>query len=256
VAVAALAAGKHVLCEKPIALKPADARRMVDAAQKSGRMLMIGHVLPFFPEYRFAYDAITRGKYGRLLGGHFKRIIADPQWLPRYYDPAVIGGPMLDLHVHDAHFIRLVCGMPRAVQSAGTMRGEVVERFHTQFLFDDPTVVVTAASGVTAQQGRAFTHGYEIYLERATLLFDFSVIGNDTMLSMPVTVLAEKGKIVRPRMGSGDPVDAFTAELTEATRAVARNTPSPLLASELARDALLLCQKQTQSVLSGRQVKV
>ena len=174
-----LAAGKHVLCEKPIALKPADGIAMVDAADKAGRMLMIGHVLPFFPEYRFAYDAITGGKYGRIKGGHFKRIISDPLWMPRFYDPAVIGGPMLDLHVHDAHFIRLTCGLPRTVQCAGSMRGEVVERFHAQFRFEDPELMVTAASGVIAQQGRPFTHGYEIYLEKATLLYDFAVIGGE-----------------------------------------------------------------------------
>ena len=156
---------------------------------KAGRMLMIGHVLPFFPEYRFAYDAITGGKYGRIQGGHFKRIISDPLWMPRFYDPAVIGGPMLDLHVHDAHFIRTVCGMPRSVQCAGSMRGEVVERFHAQFRFDDPQLIVTAASGVIAQQGRPFTHGFEIYLEKATLLYDFAVLGGEPVLATPLTVL-------------------------------------------------------------------
>ena len=180
-AIAALSAGRHVFCEKPIALKPADGIAMVEAAKRAGRMLMIGHVLPFLPEYRFAYDAIASGTYGRIKGGHFKRIISDPLWMPRFYDPAVIGGPMLDLHVHDAHFIRLACGMPRAVQCAGTMRGEVVERFHAQFRFEDPQLMVTAASGVIAQQGRPFTHGYEIYLEKATLLYDFAVIGGQPL---------------------------------------------------------------------------
>jgi len=255
-AVRALAAGKHVLCEKPIALRPADAKRMVDAARRANRQLMIGHVMPFFPEYEFAYKAITSGKYGRLLGGHFKRMIADPPWLPHYYDPAVIGGPMLDLHIHDAHFIRLICGMPRAVQSAGRMRGEVVERFHSQFLFDDPGLVVTAACGVVAQQGRPFTHGYEIYLEEATLLFDFAILGAEPVLSMPVTVLGPKGKVLRPKLGSGDPVDSFVAELREMIRTVNSGTPSPLLNGELARDAVTLCQKQSQSVVTGRMVKV
>jgi predicted dehydrogenase len=229
---------------------------MVETARQTGRMLMIGHVLPFFPEYRFAYEAIAGGKYGRMLGGHFKRIISDPPWLPHYYDPQVIGGPMLDLHVHDAHFIRLACGMPRAVQSAGRMRGAVVERFSTQFLFDDPALVVTAASGVIPQQGRPFTHAYEIYLERATLLFDFAVIGSEGVTAMPVTVLGEGGKVVRPKLHGGDPVDAFVAELGEAVRAVRDNQPSALLAADLARDAVVLCQKQTQSVTRGRPVKV
>jgi len=256
VAVAALKAGKHVFCEKPISLVAADAKRMVAAADRAGKQLMIGHVLPFLPEYDFAYKAIDSGKYGRLLGGHFKRIISDPLWLPDFYNPEKVGGPMLDLHVHDAHFIRLVCGMPAAVQTVGRMRGEVAELFTTQFLFGDSDLAVTAASGVINQQGRGFTHAYEIYLEKATLLFDAAGIGKDWVVGYPLTVLTDKGRVVRPKLGSGDMCDAFVAELKEVVRAISTGTPSPLLAGQLASDALLLCQKQTQSLARGRAVKV
>ena len=184
-AVAALAAGKHVFCEKPIALTPADAKRMAADRRGGGKLLQIGHVLPFFPEYRFAYQTIVGGKYGKLLGGHFKRIVSEPAWMPGYFDPKRFGGPMLDLHVHDAHFIRLVCGMPRLVQTVGNVRGEVLERFSTQFVFDDPDLCVTAASGVIAQQGRPFTHGFEIYLEGATLLFDFAALAGGRTCTRP-----------------------------------------------------------------------
>ena len=255
VAVAALRAGKHVFCEKPIALNPADANRMVAAAKKARKLLSIGQVLAFFPEYQYAYKAITSGKYGRLLGGHFKRIISDPVWMKDFYDPQKCGGPMLDLHVHDAHYIRLVFGMPKAVQSVGTMRGKVVERFSTQFLYDPPRMV-TAACGVIDQQGRPFTHAYEIYLEKATLLFDYAAIAKVGDAVTPLTVLLNNGNVLRPKLGSGDPVDAFAVELSEAVRAVRSNKPSPLLAGELARDAVVLCQKQTESVGRGRAVKV
>lgn len=48
-AIRALRAGKHVFCEKPMALTLADCRRMVAAAKKAKRQLLIGHVLPFCP---------------------------------------------------------------------------------------------------------------------------------------------------------------------------------------------------------------
>jgi predicted dehydrogenase len=255
VTLAALKAGKHVFCEKPIALSAADGTQMVAAARQARKLLFIGHVLPFFPEYQFAYQTILSRKYGKLIGGHFKRIIADPPWLPDYYRPDKVGGPMLDLHVHDAHFIRLVCGMPRQVQSVGTLRGEVVERFSTQFLFHDPQLIVTAASGVIAQQGRPFTHGYEIYLEGATLLFEAATIGKGLDAHTPLTVLLANGKVQRPKVG-GDPLRAFVAEIREVVRAVGRNTPSTLLDGRLARDALILCQKQTESVLKGKAIKI
>jgi predicted dehydrogenase len=255
VAIAALKAGKHVLCEKPIALNPADATRMVQTAKQTGKLLSIGQVLVFFPEYHFAYQTIQSGKYGRLLGGQFKRIVSDPLWMKDFYDPDKCGGPMLDLHVHDAHFIRLVCGMPKAVHSVGTMRGEVVERFNTQLLYDPPRMI-TATIGVIDQQGRPFTHAFEIYLEQATLLFDYAALAGVGDAVTPLTVLLSSGKVLRPKLGSGDPVDAFVAELGEVARAVRTNTPSPLLAGEVARDAIILCQKQTESVRRGRAVKV
>jgi predicted dehydrogenase len=255
VTLGALKAGKHVFCEKPIALSAADGAKMVTAARQAGKLLLIGHVLPFFPEYQFAYQAIVGGRYGKLLGGHFKRMIADPKWLPDFYNPDKVGGPMLDLHVHDAHFIRLICGMPRQIQSVGIIRGEVVERFSTQFLFDDPRLIVTAAGGVIAQQGRPFCHGYEIYLEGATLLFDYATIGKGLDAHTPVTVLLENGKVLRPKLGGGPP-EAFAAEIREVVRAVESNTPSPLLDGLLARDAVILCEKQTESVRRGKAVKV
>src|SRR5437660_4062026 len=65
-AIRALGAGKHVLVEKPIALTTADADVMVAAAKASGKLLMVGHVLPFFPEFAYAREAIASGRLGRL----------------------------------------------------------------------------------------------------------------------------------------------------------------------------------------------
>jgi predicted dehydrogenase len=253
VALAAFAAGKHVFCEKPIALTTADATRMVRAAAKAGKQLLIGHVLPFMPEYAFARAAITGGKYGKLLGGNFKRVIADPLWIPDFYDAARVGGPVVDLHIHDAHFIRLVCGMPSAVFSTGRMRGEVVEFIDTQFLFGDRQLAVSATSGVIAQQGRSFTHAFEIYLERATILFDSAVFAGVATTATPLTLLTAKGRVEHPAL---KPVDAFAAELGEVVSAVKANKPSELLSGTLALDALMLCQRETESVRLGRVVKL
>ncbi len=256
IAIQALRAGKHVFCEKPMALSVADTRRMAEASQRTKRLLMIGHVLPLFPEYQFAYQAVVSGRYGRLLGGSFKRVISDPLWLPDYYKPEKIGGPMLDLHIHDAHFIRLLFGLPTAVWSQGRMRGEVVEYFNTQFSFADPRLSVSATSGVIYQQGRSFTHGYEIHLEDATLVFEFAVIGDRPTTLLPCTVLTSKGKVLRPKLGSGDPLVAFQKEVQEVAKSLRRGAPALWMSAELARDAILLCHKQTESVRLGRQIKL
>ena len=176
--------------------------------------------------------------------------------MTEFYDPNVCGGPMIDLHIHDAHFIRLLCGMPQAVSTQGRMRGAVVENFSTQFDYGPDGPQVTAACGVIQQQGRAFTHGFEIRLEKAALLFDFCVLDGKGVTSMPLTVLTDKGKVQQPKLGSGDPIDGFVGELTEAVRAIRQGKPSPLLAGELARDALALGQKQTESAVKRRKVNI
>jgi len=214
---------------------------------------MAAQVLPYFPEYGYLLQAARIGRYGQLLGGHFKRIISDPLWIKDFFDPRGAGGPVIDLHIHDAHFIRLLCGMPRAVFSTGRWRGEVVSFVSTQFLFDQGQPTITAASGVIDQQGRSFTHGFEVHFEHATLVYDFSVFDNQPTTSVPLTVLERKGKVLRPKLAQGD---AFAAELADAARAVRTGEPPPPLRSEPASDALLLCHLQQQSVRRGKPVRV
>jgi len=255
-AIKALESGKHVFCEKPMALTGGDCRRMVRAAEKAGRQIMVGHVLPFFPEYAHAVKAAKSGRYGKLLGGHFKREIAHPQWSKDYYDPALVGGPLLDLQVHDAHFIRLLFGMPTALVSQGRERGKVVEYCSTLFRFNDPSIAVSANGGVINQQGRSFTHGFEIHLEEATLQYEFAVVGDKPELLMPLTMLGDKGKVLRPGLGGGDPVVAFVAELREVAKSLRTGLPSSILSGDLARDAIVLCHKQSESVKKNRPIKL
>jgi predicted dehydrogenase len=230
---------------------------MVKAAEKSGKQLLVGHVLPLLPEYAYARKAITSGKYGKLLGGHFKRVISDPLWLKDFYDPAKVGGPLVDLHVHDAHFIRLLFGMPTAVTSQGRIRGDVVEYCVSQFQFADPSLVVSSASGVINQQGRSFTHGFEIHLEKATLYFDLAVLAGGQLQVTPLTLLNAKGAAEYPQLPPGDPMlSAFDAEIKEVAQSIKSGQPSALLSGDLAHDAIILCHKQTKAVKSRKAVKV
>ena len=221
VTIAALAAGRHVLCEKPIALDSRSAAKMMRAAEAAERQLLVAHVLPFMGEFATAYKLVTGGKYGRLLGGHFKRIISDPKWIPDFFDPARVGGPMIDLHIHDAHFIRLLCGMPRAVFTTGRLRDGVAELFTSQFLFDDPRLAVTATSGVIGQQGRSFTHGFEIHVERATLALRLCRRRRPAPGEYPADRLYGRRQGPSSRsVESADPLEAFAAELAETVRSI------------------------------------
>ncbi len=256
VAIRALDAGKHVLCEKPMALSLADCERMTDAAKQAGRLLLIGHVLPFFPEYDWARRTIANGKHGDLRGGAFRRVISNPTWLADFWRSDRIGGPMLDLHVHDAHFIRLVFGMPEEVTTSGRMRNGVPEFWHTQFRFANRELVVEATSGTIDQQGRPFTHAFEIQLERATLMFDFAVLGSEAKYLCEPLLLNDQGGVERAQLAGGDPIDAFANELREVVASVQSGRASEILGAALAQDAMRICEKQAESLAKSRPVKL
>ncbi len=256
VAVRSLAAGKHVFCEKPMALKVEDCQRMTKAAEQAGKLLMVGHVLPFFPEYQWALQVVQSGQFGKLLGGSFKRVISDPSWLANFWQPDQVGGPLLDLHIHDAHFIRLLFGMPNSVSSCGSQKNGLPEYWHTHFDYGESGPVVHATSGTLRQQGRSFDHGFEIQLEGATLAFEFSVTGDQADYHCPPTLLAAESKVEYPQLPDGDPMHAFAAELGEVVASVQRGTSIEILDSALAQDALLLCHKQAESIQSRRRVEV
>lgn len=251
IAVDALGAGKHVFCEKPMAMNLADCNRMLLAANDANRHLLVGHVLPYFPEYAWALREIRSGKHGKLLGGSFKRMISDPAWLTNFWDATKVGGPMLDLHVHDAHFIRLAFGMPTDVTTRGSLRNGLPERWHSLFEFADPNVSVQATSGVIDQQGRPFLHGFEIYLEQATLAFEFAVQGESADYNCKPTIFDSDGKAEVIDLGDGDPMNAFHAELSQAVEVIRNGADPDALAGELAQDAIQLCQRQTESLVGS-----
>lgn len=247
-AIRALRAGKHVLVEKAIALTTADADAMVAEAKKASKLLMVAHVLPFFPEFAFAYDAVRTGRFGKLLGGHLTRVIARPDWSAAIGDADATGGPAVDLHIHDTHFVGLIAGVPTAVSSTGIVNGKSVDYLTTNYLYGPGGPALSCSSGAVATKGRQFVHGYELYFEKATLSYSSG--------GVPLTVFTADGKSEQPTLGDGDPVAAFTTEIQTAVDAVKSGQMPPLLSGQLARDALVLCFKECESVKTGAVVAV
>ncbi|MBX3433462.1 MAG: Gfo/Idh/MocA family oxidoreductase [Pirellulales bacterium] len=247
----ALGAGRHVFCEKPMALDLNECRAMSTAAATANRRLFIGHVLPFFPEYAWALDAARSGRYGSLRGGAFRRVISNPAWLANYWVADKVGGPLLDLHVHDAHFIRLLFGRPDEIVSRGRTRAGLPEFWHSLFSFADGGQIVEATSGTIDQPGRSFNHGFEIHFDLATLQFEFAVLGDAGRYLCPPMVLHADGGAEQVDLGDGDPMNAFAAELRTVADCVRENRESDVLNAALAEDAVELCHLQAESVASA-----
>jgi len=122
----ALAAGKHVFLEKPIALTLEDADAIVDAAERSGRILMVGLVLRFWPEYVELARRLQAGDLGRPLAVSTHRLSPPVDWNDWMADRSQSGGVAVDLLVHDFDQMNRLLGEPRSVFASEPAPGHVV----------------------------------------------------------------------------------------------------------------------------------
>ena len=114
----AAASGKHVFCEKPLALTMTDARAMIDACARSGVRLMVGQVVRFFPEYARIGALLREGAVGTVATVRARRLNVHPgahrSW---YADPARSGGLIVDLMIHDLDTMRWYFGEAERVMA-------------------------------------------------------------------------------------------------------------------------------------------
>ncbi len=92
---------------------------------------MVAQVLTYMGEFEFAFRAAQERRYGRPISGYFKRVISPPDWILISMIRRALAGRLIDLHVHDMHFIRLLFGMPQRVTCLGSMHEGVVKFCHT-----------------------------------------------------------------------------------------------------------------------------
>ncbi|MCE5315090.1 MAG: Gfo/Idh/MocA family oxidoreductase [Armatimonadota bacterium] len=120
-AVAAARAGKHILCEKPMAMTVAECDKMIDAVNKAGVTMMIAQVIRFWPEYQVVKKIVDSGRYGNVMWVSARRFSPPASWAWEkwLWDPKRSGGGVLDLHIHDQDYIAYLLGSPKQVFAQG-----------------------------------------------------------------------------------------------------------------------------------------
>lgn len=252
VVLAAIAAGKPVLVEKPITVGLKDAQEMVDVAAAAGVPLYVAHVLPLMSEFRYAADVIQSKQHGRLLGGHFRRIISTPDWSEEMANFRNLGGWGIDLHIHDNHFVAFTCGRPKAVFSQGLLQEGFVNHVHTSYVYEGDGLALTCVSGGIAASGLQFGHGFELYFENATLLFEAGTYAGEWTVDRPLTLVLNDGTMTTPDLNASDSwCAAFTDELEIVVGAISTGAPAGPLDAQTALDALEICYAEARSIESG-----
>ena len=116
-AIAALRAGAHVICEKPMALSSDETAAIIAEAKKTGKTFMAAHVVRFMKAYAYLADAIKTEKHGKLLKLILRRISETPTWSWEnwFLDKERSGHVLLDLMIHDIDFMQSLLGQPKDI---------------------------------------------------------------------------------------------------------------------------------------------
>ncbi|WP_210262298.1 inositol 2-dehydrogenase [Rhizobium indigoferae] len=250
----AVAAGKPILCEKPIDLSLERVRRCAQTIGATAVPIMLGFVRRFDPGHRAARDAIRTGDIGDL---HQVVITSrDPGMAPVAYMEAS-GGIFRDMTIHDFDMARFILGEEvTEVSAVGSrlLNPSLMERLGD---YDTVTVVLATATGKQCiiNNSRQAAYGYDQRVE----------------------ALGAKGMVIsenrRPNMttlhradftGSGAPLlnffidryaEAFSAEISAFVEAIESGNP-PEVGFEDGRKALVLAEAAIKSVAEGRTVKI
>lgn len=171
--IAALAAGRNVLCEKPLTRSPEAARRIAAAAANARGIFMPAMCLRFWPEWSWLKAAIQGGNYGKVLSARFRRVAEPPGWgRQSFFNGSESGGALFDLHIHDTDFVQYCFGRPTAVFSSGHSRfSGAIDHVVTQYHVKDGAVVY-AEGGWAMSPGFGFGMSYTVNFERATADYD------------------------------------------------------------------------------------
>ena len=246
VAERALAAGLHVLVEKPIALTLADADAIGAAAEASGRVLMVGHVLRFMPEIAELRRLIAAGELGRPLAAGALRLSAPPDWNDWMLDPAQSGGSLVDLAIHDFDVLGALLGAARRVHARAAAGGAhimaLVEHEHGE----------GAVEGSHAMPGSyAFTANLRVLCEGGVVEHRFMAGAGDEVSDSDVASVLG----IHPRGGEArqfsSPGDPWQAEIEHFLDCVATGAAPADGSFEQARAALAVALAARRSLESG-----
>lgn len=247
----AAAAGRDIVCEKPLALTTEAASEMIDACAEAGVQLYPAHVVRFFPEYRAMQQAVAEGAVGDVAVQRFTRLGSRPlgSW---FADVSLSGGIAMDQMIHDFDFARWTAGEVVSVRAVQASTGDPLDTstvisVHAQLTHTSGAI--SFVSGTWAAQGSAFETSFE-------------VAGSDGLLQHD----SRNNPALRLNTGAEDPVGGllpetsftespYQSELREFLAAFASGS-IPRVSAEDGVAAIAIASAVNESLASGEAVPV
>lgn len=243
VAAAALAAGKHVLCEKPLALTSQAAAEIVAAAKQSKGLFMPAMCIRFWPQWHWLKEQIQSGAYGRLLGLRIERIGAPPAgW---FRDGSLSGGTLLDMHIHDTDYVCYLLGKPASVYSRGyTQYSGLPDHLITQYIYEDGPALVSAEGGWLGE-GYPFAMRYLANFENATVDYDCT-------REKDLQVFSGEDQQQHIELEG----DGYEAEIRYFIDCIKNDTPPTRVTPEDALTSIQITEAEARSIETGQVVSI
>ena len=249
---AALQAGKHVFCEKPIGRTFLEAKRITAEAEKSNKLFLSGLCVRCWPEYRHAYEFYTSGKLGKVISATFKRVspsIHGTAWQDWFMKNKLSGGALLDLHLHDTDLVRYFFGRPVSVTSFGAegFRSDVgIDHVVTNYDFGEGSLVM-AEGGWDPVKATPFEMSVQIVCEKGTIRFS----------ELGYKVMYEDGRIEEPKPAIENMPTGWHVEIDYFLSSILQGTnPDKYLTTAEMRDSMAIIEAEELSIKEKRRVEI
>ena len=245
-ALSALAAGRPVVCEKPLARTAAEAEQVIEGFERAGLALYPGHVVRFFGEYAAMHAAVAAGAIGQIAVQRFTRTGSAPAagW---FHDDALSGGLLLDQSLHDLDFARWNAG---EVATAYAQESAADGVRSVQVVLTHDEGALSFVHGTWARPGTRFRTTFDIAGTGGVLHHDSAehpALSTD-LGARPAGEGAQAGRGLLPAMPYESP---FRTELGEFLAAL-RGGPTPRVSARDGLAAIRIAEAAQRSLDSGR----
>jgi predicted dehydrogenase len=254
-ALKAAAAGKHIVCEKPLARTTKQAQEIVNACRQAGVQLLVAHVVRFFPEYALAHSAVMEGQIGnpaviRLHRGSYRPKKPAGNW---FLDEDKSGGILMDLMIHDYDYARWVAG---EVESVSARR---VTELHPDAPVDYGLVILRHRSGALSHIAGAWAYPPPTFRTHLEIAGDRGLIEFDSGGTAPIqNLILKTGGSDAPDVAlPSSPVSEspYTTQIKEFYGALADGEPARVSATD-GLVAVQIAEAALESAHTGQPVKL
>jgi len=245
-ALAALKAGKHVFCEKPMAYDSKQASEIAKAASRARGYFMVGHCIRFWPEYEVAHKLVKSGRYGRVREVFLRRVVnppifGDKNWFMKARRSR---GAVLDLQIHDVDYAMYLLGRPKRVWAWGDKGPSGgIDVVHAGLEYPR-NVHVSIVAGWIYHGAFPFNMAFCIRCEKATISYDMAG-------GQPLAVYTANGKQLTPKVPAGT---GWERELHYFINCIEKKTKPTVVTAKSSLEAVELVEAELQSIASGRAV--